>query len=72
MIASIGCTKCGDEIQVEFDYEPRQRETRMDPPWPAECPVESITTVCQHKQDDELIDERLHDWVADRAEEYRE
>ncbi len=74
MIANIGCTHpgCDEEIEVIFGHEPAQRETRMDPPWPAECPVEAITTVCQHAQDDALLEERLHEWVADRAEEYDE
>ena len=67
MIAQITCTnpECYEEIEVDFDYEPAEPETRLDPSYPEGCDV-NIIEGCDCRQDEDALEEQLLEWLADR------
>lgn len=66
MTASITCThpECDEEIDVEFDYEPAEPQTWLDPGYPEGIGIMKVTGECGCEQDDDRLE-----WLSDRYEE---
>lgn len=71
MRAEVGCPTCGDEeLDIEFDIDPAEPQTWMEPGWPAE--VHSIVVLvdpCGCDRDEERLAEILMEVANDRAED---
>ena len=69
--ASVTCThpECDEEIDVEFDYEPAEPQTWMEPGWLAGVSVNEVTAPCGCEQDDDRLEELLLEWMSDRYED---
>ncbi len=62
------CRECYEEITVEFEIEQGQRETRMEPGWPAEAVCIKITATCDCEQDADAYGDELLDAARNAAE----
>jgi len=62
------CRECYEEITVDFEIEPGQRETRMEPGWPAEAVNIKISATCDCEQNGDAYGDDLIDAARNAAE----